>query len=122
MEPYSVALGEQPPECHTGNDPQEDDSDLVLLESRTNVKRPPMFRVIMLNDDYTPMDFVIVVLNEIFRMSHEDAISTMLQVHHKGAAPCGTYTRDVAETKIEMVITRAKEHEYPLQCSLEPVE
>lgn len=107
---------------HTGNHPQEDDSDLLLLEPKVKTTRPPMFRVVMLNDDYTPMDFVIAVLTDIFRMSHDEAISTMLQVHHQGYAPCGTYTRDVAETKIEMVAMRASEHEYPLQCSLEQAE
>lgn len=78
-----------------------------------------MFRVMMLNDDYTPMDFVVVVLRSVFRMDHEEALSTMLAIHHKGSAACGVFTRDVAETKIDIVLALAKEHEYPLQCTME---
>jgi ATP-dependent Clp protease adaptor protein ClpS len=92
---------------------------ITVKETETIVKKPPMFRVIMLNDDYTPMDFVVEVLKNIFRMTHEDAISTMLQIHHHGEANCGIFTRDVAETKIEMAMSAAREHEYPLQCTIE---
>jgi ATP-dependent Clp protease adaptor protein ClpS len=103
----------------TGNNPKEDKGNLLILESKTLVKRPPLFRVVMLNDDYTPMDFVVDVLKSVFRMAHEDALSTMLQIHHQGAASCGIFTRDVAETKAEMAVNLAKEHEYPLQCLIE---
>ena len=100
----------------TGNNPKEDKGNLLLLESKTLVKRPPLFRVLMLNDDYTPMDFVVDVLKSVFKMAHEDALSTMLNIHHQGAASCGIFTRDVAETKAQAAISLAKEHEYPLQC------
>ncbi len=120
FEPEKSVCSEGRPLQHpTGNDPKKDTGDLLLLEPKTKVKRPPMFKVIMLNDDFTPMDFVVVVLKTIFRMNHEDAISTMLQIHHQEAAHCGTYTRDVAETKIEMVHAHAREHDYPLQCRIE---
>jgi ATP-dependent Clp protease adaptor protein ClpS len=99
--------------------PQKHKGNLLLVESETLVKRPPMFNVIMLNDDYTPMDFVVDVLKGVFRMTHEDAVSTMLKIHHNGEANCGTYTRDVAETKMEIAVNMAKNHEYPLQCTIE---
>ncbi len=104
---------------HTGNDPREDHGDLLLLEPKTRVKRPPMFRVIMLNDDYTPMEFVVEVLKTIFHQPHEEAVSVMLNIHHQGSGLCGIYTRDVAETKIDMATAFAREHEYPLQCRME---
>ncbi len=103
-----------------GSHPQaDDDGDVLLTAPRTTVKRPAMFRVMMLNDDYTPMEFVVETLKRIFHMQHEDALSTMLQVHHQGAASCGVYTRDVAETKCDLVADLAREHEYPLQCKIE---
>lgn len=73
----------------------------------------------MLNDDYTPMDFVVLVLKTIFRMEHKQAINTMLEIHNKGAALCGVFTRDVAETKIEQVVATARQNEFPLQCTME---
>jgi len=73
----------------------------------------------MLNDDYTPMDFVVDVLKNIFRKNHHDAINIMLEIHHKGAGLCGVYTKDVAETKAQMVVDRARSQDYPLQCVVE---
>lgn len=93
--------------------------DAAVLEALSKPKRPPFFKVVLLNDDYTPMEFVVQVLKDIFRHAHEEAISLMLQVHHRGAATVGVYTRDVAETKAEMVINQARMLEYPLQCVLE---
>jgi ATP-dependent Clp protease adaptor protein ClpS len=96
----------------------------VKLAPRTVVKtapaRPPMFRVVMLNDDYTPMEFVVLVLMEVFHKSQSDAARIMLEVHQKGAGVCGIYTRDVAETKASVVIDRAQQSGYPLQCVVEP--
>jgi ATP-dependent Clp protease adaptor protein ClpS len=92
---------------------------LLLAEPRVKTKRPPYFKVVLMNDDYTPMDFVVFVLKDIFRKNHEDAINTMLEIHHKGAGLCGVFTRDVAETKAELVITLARRSEYPLQCRVE---
>ncbi|MDX1974263.1 MAG: ATP-dependent Clp protease adapter ClpS [Rickettsiales bacterium] len=92
---------------------------LLLAEPEVKTKRPPYFKVVLLNDDYTPMDFVVFILKDIFRRSHEEAISIMLEIHQQGAGICGVYTRDVAETKAELVITLARRSEYPLQCRVE---
>ncbi len=94
-------------------------TDVLLAEPKVKTKRPHFFNVVMLNDDYTPMDFVVQVLKEIFRKSHEEAISIMLDVHRRGSGICGVFTRDVAETKAELVTSVAKRHEYPLQCRVE---
>lgn len=93
--------------------------DLMVAEPKTQTKRPPMFKVILLNDDYTPMDFVVSVLEQIFHKPHPDALEIMLQIHNKGAAPAGIYTREVAETKSDEVIEYARINDYPLQCTLE---
>jgi ATP-dependent Clp protease adaptor protein ClpS len=92
---------------------------LLLAEPEVKTKRPPYFKVVLLNDDYTPMDFVVFVLKDIFHQSHEASISIMLDIHNKGAGVCGIYTRDVAETKAELVITMSRRNEYPLQCRVE---
>ncbi|MEJ0009333.1 MAG: ATP-dependent Clp protease adapter ClpS [Alphaproteobacteria bacterium] len=97
----------------------EAQGDLMVAEPLTKPKRPPLYRVILLNDDYTPMDFVVLVLEQIFRKPHGDALQLMLQVHEKGAAIAGVYTRDIAETKVELVIEYARINDYPLQCTLE---
>lgn len=100
----------------------ESEGGLILAEAKVKPKRPPMYKVILLNDDYTPMEFVVTVIEHIFRKSHTEAVELMLQVHHKGAAVVGIYTRDVAETKVEQVIEYARINEYPLQCTLEQKE
>jgi len=92
---------------------------LMVAEPTTKTKRPPMYKVILLNDDYTPMDFVVMVLEQIFRKNHADALNVMLEVHQKGAGLAGVYTRDVAETKVDQVTEYARINDYPLQCALE---
>lgn len=92
----------------------------MVAEPVTKTKRPPMYKVILLNDDYTPMDFVVMVLEQIFRRTHAEAMKIMLEVHQKGAGLAGVYTRDVAETKVDQVIEYARINDYPLQCALEP--
>ncbi len=95
-------------------------TDTVLLaEPKTKTKRPPFSKVVLLNDDYTPMEFVVHVVQTIFRKSPEDAMRIMLEVHQKGAGICGVYTREVAETKVEQVIHLARRNEHPLQCVME---
>ncbi len=94
--------------------------DLMVAEPKVKTKRPPLYKVILLNDDYTPMDFVVLVLEQVFRQGHEAALNVMLEVHQKGAGLAGVYTRDVAETKVDQVIEYARINEYPLQCTLEP--
>jgi ATP-dependent Clp protease adaptor protein ClpS len=91
----------------------------VLEAERTRVKPPPLFKVILLNDDYTPMDFVVVVLQTVFGMSLEKATLVMLQVHREGMGVCGTFTREVAAAKVEQVIDIARRHQHPLQCRME---
>jgi ATP-dependent Clp protease adaptor protein ClpS len=79
-----------------------------------------MFRVLILNDDYTPMDFVVEVLMTFFRKSEQEAVQIMLSVHHAGAGLCGVYTHEVAETKVNQVAEAAREHGHPLQTTMEP--
>jgi ATP-dependent Clp protease adaptor protein ClpS len=93
----------------------------VLESEKTRVKPPPMYKVLLLNDDYTPMDFVVVVLQTVFGMSREKATQVMLQVHREGMGVCGTYTREVATAKVEQVVDIAKKHQHPLQCTMEEV-
>lgn len=93
--------------------------DLMVAEPKTKTKRPPMYKVVLLNDDYTPMDFVVSVLEQIFRHTHAQAMELMLTIHNKGAATAGIFTRDVAETKADQVIEYARINDYPLACTLE---
>jgi ATP-dependent Clp protease adaptor protein ClpS len=96
-------------------------SDSVLEAERTKTKPPPLFKVLLLNDDYTPMDFVIVVLQKFFGMSREQATRIMLKVHKEGAGVCGVFPRDVAATKVELVTGYAREHQHPLACVMEEI-
>ncbi|MCW8331667.1 ATP-dependent Clp protease adapter ClpS [Photobacterium sp. SDRW27] len=91
----------------------------VLDEEDTQVKPPSMYKVILNNDDYTPMDFVIEVLQKFFSMDLEKATQLMLTVHYEGKAVCGTFTAEVAETKVAQVMMYAREHEHPLLCTME---
>lgn len=95
------------------------DSDLAVQEARPKLKHPPMFNVIVLNDDFTPMEFVVGVLITFFVMSQQKARHIMLEVHRQGKAICGTYTRDIAETKVAQVNSLARENDYPLLCIIE---
>jgi ATP-dependent Clp protease adaptor protein ClpS len=91
----------------------------VVTRTRPKTKKPSQYKVLMLNDDYTPMEFVVLVLQQFFAMTIEDATRVMLQVHQKGVAVCGVYTYEVAETKVSQVIDFARENQHPLQCTLE---
>ena len=91
----------------------------VLDEEKTQVKPPSMYKVILNNDDYTPMDFVIEVLQKFFSMDLEKATQLMLSVHYEGKAICGTFTAEVAETKVAQVMMYAREHEHRLLCTME---
>ena len=95
------------------------DSGTVLEPEKSRVKPPPLFRVVLLNDDYTPMDFVVVVLQKFFGMGREQATVVMLQVHQAGKGICGVYPRDVAATKVEQVSAFAHRHQHPLACVME---
>ena len=91
----------------------------LLLESKPKTKKPSMYNVILLNDDYTPMEFVVLVLEKIFNKRQEEATQIMLHVHKNGIGLCGTYTFEVAESKCKSVIDFAKKNEHPLQCTME---
>lgn len=99
---------------------EESDSRILLQQAEPELQAPPMYHVIMLNDDYTPMDFVVEVLEDFFAMSRELATHTMMLVHNQGQAVCGVFTRDVAETKAMQVGQYARECEHPLQCMVKP--
>lgn len=92
----------------------------TLLEAKkAKVKPPPLFKVILLNDDYTPMEFVVIVLQKFFSMTREKATQVMLKVHREGMGVCGTYPKDMATTKVEQVIGYARKYQHPLQCVME---
>lgn len=91
----------------------------LLLDSKPKTKKPSMYKVLLLNDDYTPMEFVIMVLENIFNKRQEDATQIMLHVHKNGVGICGSFTYEVAETKCQTVMDMAKKNEHPLQCRME---
>jgi ATP-dependent Clp protease adaptor protein ClpS len=94
---------------------------LVVEEAAPEVKQPPLFRVLLLNDDYTPMHFVVEVLERFFRMDRETATRVMLEVHVNGKGVCGVFTYEIAETKVAQVLGFSREHQHPLLCTLEQV-
>jgi ATP-dependent Clp protease adaptor protein ClpS len=102
------------------NDNQIDhDSELAVEESRPEVKEPKLYKVILLNDDFTPMEFVVDVLQTFFNLNRENATRVMLNVHTKGKGVCGVFSRDIAETKVALVNQFARENEHPLLCTME---
>ena len=100
---------------------QTEQGEVAQLERKKVVAPPPMYQVWLLNDDYTPMDFVVTVLTDFFYKNAEQAEQIMLKVHHEGKAVCGEYPRDVAETKVVRVARYARAHGHPLQCVMEGV-
>jgi len=103
--------------------PSRDDGDSVVMERRTQKVQPPqMYQVVMLNDDYTPMEFVVMVIQEFFSKDREQATQIMLKIHLDGKGVCGVYSRDVAATKVDQVMDAASKSGHPLQCVSEPVE
>ncbi len=95
---------------------------IAIQESKPELKRPPLFKVVLINDDYTPMEFVVEVLEMFFRMNREQATHVMLTVHTQGKGVCGIFTRDVAETKAAQVNQYSRENEHPLLCEIEASE
>jgi ATP-dependent Clp protease adaptor protein ClpS len=101
---------------------QNDDGDLrggTVTKAEPKTKRPSLYKVLLLNDDYTPMDFVVYVLERFFNKQSEDANRIMMHVHQKGVGICGVYTYEVAETKVAQVTNFARQHQHPLQCTME---
>lgn len=91
----------------------------IIVKSKPKTKKPSLYKVLMLNDDYTPMEFVVHVLEQIFGMGQEEATRIMLHVHQRGVGICGVFTYEVAETKVAQVIDYARQNQHPLQCTLE---
>lgn len=91
----------------------------LLDRESVDIRPPPLYQVLLLNDDFTPMDFVIQVLQTIFQMDHDRAMRIMLEVHTAGRGICGIYTRDIAASKVEQVVNLAREHQHPLACVME---
>ncbi|MDO3382058.1 ATP-dependent Clp protease adapter ClpS [Gilvimarinus algae] len=121
FENYRLTL--QQARCHKSDD--EDggfDEGVAVQEAPPQLKRPSRYKVVMYNDDYTPMEFVVHILEAFFGMNREQATHVMLTVHTQGKAVCGIYTRDVAETKAAQVNQFAKDNEHPLLCEIEAVE
>ncbi len=103
-----------------GQTGDEDGTNFGLsTQTRVRTKKPSLYRVLLLNDDYTPMEFVVYILEQFFNRSREQATRIMLHVHQKGVGLCGVYTYEVAETKVAQVLDLAKRHEHPLQCVME---
>ena len=108
----------------SNDDNNNDDNDEgidtgVITRTRTKVKKPSLYRVLLLNDDYTPMEFVIHVLERFFQKNEEQATQVMLHVHNSGVGECGVFTYEVAETKVTQVMDFARKHQHPLQCVME---
>ena len=102
---------------------QHDADDTALLErEEAIVKPPPRYAVFLLNDDYTPMEFVVAVLQQCFNKSSEESVAIMLKVHHDGRGVCGVYTKDIAFTRVDQVMAMAAHYQHPLQCIAEPME
>jgi ATP-dependent Clp protease adaptor protein ClpS len=97
----------------------ESEHGVAVAESKPETRQPPMYRVLLLNDDYTPMDFVVRVLKQFFHMTTEQATRVMLQVHYEGQGTAGIYTAEIAETKVALVNDYARAHEHPLLCTME---
>ncbi|WP_456376674.1 ATP-dependent Clp protease adapter ClpS [Thiolapillus sp.] len=96
-----------------------ENGELATRESRPKLKKPPLYKVLLLNDDYTPMDFVVEILTSCFHMNEEKATQVMLHVHTRGVGVCGVFTRDIAETKVSQVNDYARESQHPLLCTME---
>ena len=97
----------------------EDPSLDIIVETRPKTKRPPLYKVLLLNDDYTPMEFVVIVLERFFGMNHSQAFEIMLTVHKKGLAVVGVFSHEIAETKVSQVMDFSRKHQHPLVCTME---
>ncbi len=118
--PFSAPQMSDPEGPNTPKKPGDDSIELgIATKTRIQTKKPSMYRVLILNDDYTPMEFVVLILERFFHKSREQATRIMLHVHQKGVGVCGVFTYEVAETKVAQVMDLARRNEHPLQCTLE---
>ena len=101
------------------DDRDEEGETAVVTKTRPKTQRPPMYKVMLLNDDFTPMEFVVHVLERFFGMTHAEAFEIMLTVHKKGVAVVGVFSHEIAETKVAQVMDFAQRHQHPLQCTME---
>ncbi len=97
----------------------KDSHDLAVEEAQPKVKQPPLYRVVLINDDYTPMEFVVDILESVFGMERTRATQVMLEVHTKGKGVCGVFNFEIAETKVAQVMSIARQHQHPLLCTME---
>ena len=102
------------------NDNLKIPSTQVIVKPKKKLQKPKLFKVILLNDDYTPMEYVVTLLKAVFNKSETDAVNIMLMIHNKGSGVCGIFTKDVAETKVFTVLKMAKHDQHPLKCIMEP--
>ena len=100
------------------NEEGDEDQEL-LVKTKTKTKRPPLYKVLLINDDYTPMEFVVMILERFFGLTHAQAFDTMITVYKKGLAVVGVFSYEVAETKVAQVMDCARQHQHPLQCTME---
>jgi ATP-dependent Clp protease adaptor protein ClpS len=126
LSPQAIVLTSQkthmfrlPPVAGERPDEHDGQTGIVVEEAAPEVKQPPLYNVVLLNDDYTPMEFVVSVLEQFFRMNREAATRVMLEVHMKGKGICGVFTYEIAETKVAQVITYARDNQHPLMCAME---
>ncbi len=114
--------GDDTPDRHNPDDDRGTDEDRqagLLLKPRTKTKKPAMYRVLLLNDDYTPMEFVVHILERFFSKNRQEATDIMLHVHRRGVGICGLFTYEIAESKVQKVMDFARQNEQPLQCTME---
>ena len=104
---------------NNSNHPGIEDADLAVKGASPKLKRPPLYRVVLINDDYTPMEFVVEVLESVFGMARNKATRVMLEVHTKGKGICGAYSYEIAETKVAQVTSFAQQQQHPLMCTME---
>ncbi len=118
--PKDAKMGKLHMQKDSANNGNESDSEIAVeVRTRPKIKKPNLYRVILLNDDYTPMNFVIDILIEIFHKTIDEATAITFSVHHLGAGECGIYTYEIAEEKVSQVIDRARSEQHPLQCIME---
>lgn len=122
MRIYFEKIAERYQRVAQGDDFTSDGSGVATADSKPAIKTPPLYRVLLMNDDFTPMDFVIHILQKFFNKASDEATRIMLEVHHKGAGTCGVFSHEIAETKVHIVNTYAKQNRFPLKCTMEKAE
>ncbi len=115
--PYARMMAGKPPGNGSGRD--DEGKTGLVTKTRPKTKKPSLYKVLLLNDDYTPMEFVVHVLERYFSKGREEATRIMLHVHHKGVGVCGVFTYEIAETKVTQVMDFSRQHDHPLQCTME---